>query len=300
MLIATTPSRENSAAAELARALSARRSGRGWVARCPAHEDRTPSLSIRGTEDGRLLLHCFAGCSWSAIRTALETRFLWPGRGSHSPGFRARESSRGPAYQPDKLALVKRIWRRATPAPGTEVEVYLRSRAITTSLPPSLRCARLQHRESGQWLPCMVAAVQAKDDCLIGLHRTYLRPRGHAKADVTPTKKMLGACRGGAVRLAPAERRLALCEGIETGLSVREACPDLAIWCALSAGNLDRLTLPPEVEEIVLVADADPVGLAAAHQAAQHYCASGRRIRLVELPPGMDANDVLRRQAAAA
>jgi phage/plasmid primase-like uncharacterized protein len=146
----------------------------------------------------------------------------------------------------------------------------------------------------------MVAAVQAADGSLTGLHRTYLQPDGSGKADVQPAKKMLGACRGGAVRLTPAGPRLALCEGIETGLSIQEACPNLAVWCALSAGNLDRITLPRLVEEVVLVADADPVGLAAAHQAAQHYCASGRRIRLVELPPGMDANDVLRRQAAAA
>jgi hypothetical protein len=95
-------------------------------------------------------------------------------------------------------------------------------------------------------------------------------------------------------------QRLALCEGIETGLSIREACPDLAVWCALSAGNLDRLMLPPLVDEVVLVADGDPVGLAAAHRAAQRYSARGRRIRLVELPSEMDANDLLRCEASAA
>jgi phage/plasmid primase-like uncharacterized protein len=146
----------------------------------------------------------------------------------------------------------------------------------------------------------MVAAVQAADGRLSGLHRTYLRPDGHGKADVGPARKMLGACRGGAVRLTPVGRWLALCEGVETGLSIREACPDLAVWCALSAGNLDRLTLPPEVEEVVLVADADPVGLAAAHRATQRYGAGGRRVRLVELPRGMDANDLLRAETAAA
>jgi hypothetical protein len=146
----------------------------------------------------------------------------------------------------------------------------------------------------------MVAAVQGANGHLTGLHRTYLRPDGRGKADVEPVKKMLGACRGGGVRLAPAGRRLALCEGIETGLSIRQVCPDLPVWCALSAGNLDRLTLPAEVEEVVLVADRDPVGLAAGQRAAQRYGASGRRIRLVELPSGMDANDVLRRGAAAA
>lgn len=34
-----------------------------WNARCPAHEDRSPSLTIRYEDDGRILLHCFAGCS---------------------------------------------------------------------------------------------------------------------------------------------------------------------------------------------------------------------------------------------
>lgn len=33
-----------------------------WVARCPAHDDRGPSLAVRELEDGRVLVHCFAGC----------------------------------------------------------------------------------------------------------------------------------------------------------------------------------------------------------------------------------------------
>lgn len=34
-----------------------------FIARCPAHDDRSPSLTIRGEDDGRILIHCFAGCS---------------------------------------------------------------------------------------------------------------------------------------------------------------------------------------------------------------------------------------------
>lgn len=37
--------------------------GKGHTARCPSHEDRTASLSIAQGNDGRLLVHCFAGCS---------------------------------------------------------------------------------------------------------------------------------------------------------------------------------------------------------------------------------------------
>ena len=47
----------------LAKIPDAKRSGDGWVACCPAHDDNSPSLSITEGEDGRALLHCHAGCS---------------------------------------------------------------------------------------------------------------------------------------------------------------------------------------------------------------------------------------------
>lgn len=51
-----------------------------WVARCPAHEDRSPSLSIRETSDGTILIHDFAGCSPTDILSAvgLELKDLFP------------------------------------------------------------------------------------------------------------------------------------------------------------------------------------------------------------------------------
>lgn len=39
----------------------------GWVDRCPAHDDRSPFLSVKETSDGKLLLHCFTGCSFDEI-----------------------------------------------------------------------------------------------------------------------------------------------------------------------------------------------------------------------------------------
>jgi 5S rRNA maturation endonuclease (ribonuclease M5) len=57
-------------AAELAARLDGKRNGDGWQAKCPAHEDRTPSLSISDGREG-VLLHCHAGCSIDAICSAL-------------------------------------------------------------------------------------------------------------------------------------------------------------------------------------------------------------------------------------
>jgi hypothetical protein len=49
-----------------------RRVGDGrWMARCPAHDDRNPSLSIRELHDGRVLVYCFAGCDTLSILAAI-------------------------------------------------------------------------------------------------------------------------------------------------------------------------------------------------------------------------------------
>ena len=47
-----------------------KRSGAGWMARCPAHEDRQASLSVTTGDDGRALVHCFAGCDLEAVTRA--------------------------------------------------------------------------------------------------------------------------------------------------------------------------------------------------------------------------------------
>jgi hypothetical protein len=66
-----------------------RKTGTGrWVACCPAHDDKAPSLSVRELPDGRVLLHCFAGCPAESVLSAvgLEFRDLMPERiGDHVP-----------------------------------------------------------------------------------------------------------------------------------------------------------------------------------------------------------------------
>ncbi|HEX5687372.1 MAG TPA: DNA primase [Ideonella sp.] len=53
-----------------------------WSARCPAHDDKGPSLSVKELSDGRVLLRCFAGCEASAVVEAvgLELADLFPPR----------------------------------------------------------------------------------------------------------------------------------------------------------------------------------------------------------------------------
>ena len=53
-----------------------------WIACCPAHDDKNPSLAIRQVDDGRTLIHCFAGCSATEILDALGLSFddLYPAK----------------------------------------------------------------------------------------------------------------------------------------------------------------------------------------------------------------------------
>jgi hypothetical protein len=65
-----------SAEALISRLEKPRATGRGsWVCRCPAHEDKSPSLTVREVDDGRVLVHCFAGCSVEDILGAVGLDF---------------------------------------------------------------------------------------------------------------------------------------------------------------------------------------------------------------------------------
>jgi hypothetical protein len=73
-----------------------RRNGEGrWMARCPAHGDRSASLSVREGDGGRILLHCFSGCSFSEVVGALglQPQQLFPPRDEpyRGPSRRERE-----------------------------------------------------------------------------------------------------------------------------------------------------------------------------------------------------------------
>ncbi|MBN9132017.1 MAG: DNA primase [Nitrosospira multiformis] len=74
-----------------------------WIARCPAHRDKRPSLAIREL-DGRTLAHCFAGCETSSVLAAvgLDLNDLFPER----QGGYSGQKERKPFYASDILRCV--------------------------------------------------------------------------------------------------------------------------------------------------------------------------------------------------
>jgi hypothetical protein len=56
----------------LSRLSKVKKTGRGnWIACCPAHDDRSPSLTLHAADDGRVLCRCWSGCSFNEIVDAV-------------------------------------------------------------------------------------------------------------------------------------------------------------------------------------------------------------------------------------
>ncbi len=104
----------------------------------------------------------------------------------------------------------------------------------------------------------------------------------------------LGSLAGGAVRLAPKLADIVvLTEGIEDGLSIAQAT-GLIAWAVLGTSGLRTVRLPDAVREVVIAADNDEPGEAAARDAAQRFLAEGRRVKIARPSKAKDFNDVLR------
>ncbi len=290
-------------AQDVTKALSGTWHGSYGTARCPAHDDREPSLSIRGGLDGKPVFHCFAGCDWRDIKDALRAGNILPEHDSdHAPPPRRRRRLASPGARPDDISrteFARQKWREAVPLTDSPADVYLGARGLepgSEGWPPSVRYhAALRHGPTGLLLPALIAAVTIwPGRNVVGVHRTFLRADGKGKAPVSKPKMMIGRCGGGAVRLAPAGPELVLSEGLETGLSVQQAT-GLPVWATLSTSGLRSVILPPEVKTVIIAADADEKGEDAAQAAARRFIAEGRTVKIARPPRGLDFNDLLQR-----
>jgi putative DNA primase/helicase len=165
--------------------------------------------------------------------------------------------------------LAQKIWDEAKAvARGDEVDRYLCGRGIAlTAYPQALRlhpCLGYYEKDGGgksrkvAEFPAMLACIQGVDGAVVTLHRTYLSDG--RKAPTGDAKKVLsGGINGAAVRLFEPTDELGIAEGIETALAVHLAT-GRPVWAGLSAGNLEKLWLPPAVRRIGIYADNDADG----------------------------------------
>lgn len=197
----------------LARLPRARKSGSRWLAPCPAHEDRSPSLQI-APGDGCALVVCFAGCSAEAIVAALGLRMtdLYDDAGERT-GWRPAPAPARPAERVEAPARpdgAADLWRRCGRVwDSPQACTWLRSRGIDPAavedgdlarvlpadgaLPSWARCRGLTWRESDHLL---VVPMFDHLGALVGLRARYI---GTAPTDWPKSLGPAGASSKGTV-----------------------------------------------------------------------------------------------------
>ena len=171
-----------------------------------------------------------------------------------------------------RLQSARRLWTRRRPIECAPAERYLREvRKIVGPIPATV--AYLPPND--QHPPAMIAAFGVLDepepgvlaapepDRIVGVHLTRLKPDGCGKADVEPQKIMIGRSIGSPIVLAPLNDLLGLvlCEGIETGLSLRDAT-GLGVWAAGAASRMPALAdaVPSYADCVTVVVEDDEEG----------------------------------------
>jgi len=273
--------------------LGGRWSAGGGLCRCPAHDDRTPSLSVR-VGDRRLLFHCFAGCEIRAVLRALG--------GPNVPGAGGQADISGFVAAPfdaagRNRAAAGRLWAGSQALAGSLAETYLRNRGLRIGqgladlrYHPRTPCGS---KSQAVFRPAMLAAVRDRGG-LVAVHRTFLDRRLARLADMPSPRRALGRLGQGAVRLRlPEAGTLGLAEGIETAIAAT-LLTGIPCWATLGAGRFAGIALPAGVARLVLFLDNDPGGRRAERLAlgALHETAIRVDVRYPR-DPGADWNDVL-------
>jgi len=288
---------------QIARAIGLYQAGAArWHGTCPCCGYRT-GFTVAERRSGLPLFYCNAGgCGQAELIAALRRRGLWPDhdhKEAHSgddPDELARRREAKTRERSRKIELAADMWQEAYCASGL-IETYFRLRDILLPVPPVIRMLGMHgaygRHPTGARRPQMIARVEHAEHGPVAVHRTFLAIDGSGKASLDPVRMSHGPVGGAAVRLAPASSVLAIAEGIETALSYMQAT-SMPTWAALSARGMRALVLPENVLEVVIAADADPVGIMAAQAAARRWISEGRLVSIVRPPLGRDFNDLAR------
>jgi len=272
--------------------------GERWLGPGPGHSRRDTSLSVRLGDNGRVLVHSFAGdpfpvcADYLGISREAVEQPDW----ATLKRVRAEREQEQRRRRNEAWTFCEAVWAQTSVAEDSPVETYLTARGLPWPYSADLRfnpAAPLDY-ERKRTAPAMVALVRSAAGHPTGLHVTALSPDGRSKAPMLNARRMFGACRGGSIQLRPPELgELAVAEGIETALSFARI-KGVPTWAALSTAGVTAFEVPTGVTLLNVAPDGDKAGREAAVQLAER--ASKRcDVAVVDPGDGLDWNDLLMR-----
>jgi hypothetical protein len=222
------------------------------------------------------------------FREALDWACRWLG---DRPTIARRRIPTPPEHarlQPTGARLAMQLWREGHSAKGSPVEAYLAERGL--ALPEHCEEVLRFHPacpRSDARLPAMLGLMRdIVTNRPAGVHRTFLRADGRAKAEIEPNRMMLGPAKGAVLKLSPDEEvtmGLALTEGIEDALALLSDARG-PVWACLSAGAMSAFPVLGGIEALSVFADNDRAGARAADACVERWQRAGKDA-LVVTPP---------------
>ncbi len=265
--------------------------GRRWVGPGPGHSRQDRSLSVRLTDEGRAVVHSFAGDPFPACADFLGIERDAAPKLDKAAWERVRRQREAEAQRQrrERLAFCAAVWRACVAIPDTLGARYLEARAIGW-IPGDLGFHPNAPRgyASNATAPAVVALARSMTGEPCAIQCTYLAPDGVRRTGRATFGMLTGT--GGAVRLAEAGAFLAVAEGLETAASFQEF-EGVATWATLGTANLEAFTPPARVRRLIIAADGDPAGMKAAHALASRL-RSRCEVTISPAPRGFDWNDV--------
>ena len=271
---------------------------------------RIQRQSLKVSElNGKILVHCHAGCPQERVISALKERGLWNTTITKAIS-NIKPSPKSEYLNPELVAYEKQrqviaILRAAKSDPAEPPAAYLKGRGIET-VPKSImflsaeRAEKLREKIPGfKSFPAMVAPLIG--DRLQGALVTFLTRDGTRNLRDRMRKKSIrriyGRAKSGYILLGEIDpdelpKRVIVAEGIETALSAAQLCGGVPA-IAVPGGNFSNID-PPPADELIIAADNDKsgVGLRKAREAASLWAQNGRTVRIAVAPnPYKDWND---------
>lgn len=160
----------------------------------------------------------------------------------------------------DSIRGAVAVWEASRPGKGSLAQVYFETRGLDPALidwdhlryHPSLK-----HATGDRW-PAVVARVIDHEGRHVAVWRIFISQDGKGKAPVENAKLGLGPAAGACVPIGGDGEEVGLCEGLETGLAVRElgGCR-IPVWPCLSTSGLSGIVLPWFVKKVRIFPDGD-------------------------------------------
>ncbi len=282
--------------------------GNNYQALCPFHREKTPSYNI---DIQKGLSFCF-GCghrgdiiadykkvnNLTTLNEAVTEIIKKYGNGSLTAPKR-NETPATTTNTSEQLRKAQTIWEKSLPD-NPILRKYFTARRLEFKKYENIRFYIGTTREllqNGKDIPikAMIGKITDATGKMVSLHITELKEK-EGKV-IRGDKRFFNGLpvKGGFVVLGELENStVAICEGIETGLSIKHALPTLTVLCSLSASLIPNIVLPSAVKTAYVFIDADEAGRIAGEKFYRRLEQNGINAYVVApKDEGLDFNDIL-------